>query len=107
METVLAVWAAQSAARVSSIEEADESGLTLAERIPFLEPGFENSERREDLSRAFKLLTEEEMDLLSLRYTRRLSQRDTAKRMNKTQMQISRMERRILAVLRKELTEEP
>ena len=107
VEKVLTAWTALSASRVSSLEEADESGLTLAERLPFLEPGFENSEQREDLSRSFKLLTEEEKQLLSLRYTRRLSQRETAARLNKTQMQISRMERRILAVLRKELTEEP
>ena len=49
-------------------------------------------------------LTQEERALLSLRYTQRLSQRDAARRMNKTQMQISRMERRVLAALRKELT---
>ena len=107
METVLTVWAAQSARHVSSLEEADESGLTLAERLPFLEPGFEQAERREDLSRALALLTEEENTLLSLRFTRRLSQRDTAARMNKTQMQISRMERRVLSALRKELSETP
>lgn len=107
MEAVLTVWAAQSARRVSSLEEADGDGLTLSERLPFLEPGFEESEQREDLSRALAQLTEEENTLLSLRFTRRLSQRDTAARMNKTQMQISRMERRILSALRKELSETP
>ena len=45
--------------------------------------------------------------LLNLRFTQRLSQRDAAARMNKTQMQISRMERRVLAAMRKELTEQP
>ena len=107
VEKVLTAWTALSASRVSSLEEADETGLTLAERLPFLEPGFENTERREDLARALKTLTEEETALLAFRYTERLSQRDAAKRMNKTQMQISRMERRVLAALRKELTEEP
>ena len=107
MEAVLTVWAAQSARHVSSLEEADGDGLTLSERLPFLEPGFEESEQREDLSRALAQLTEEENTLLSLRFTRRLSQRDTAARMNKTQMQISRMERRILSALRKELSETP
>jgi RNA polymerase sigma factor (sigma-70 family) len=52
-------------------------------------------------------LTEEERQLLSLRFTRHLSQRDAAARMNKTQMQVSRMERRILSALRKELKEQP
>ncbi|MBR3106969.1 MAG: sigma-70 family RNA polymerase sigma factor [Clostridia bacterium] len=107
MEKVLAVWTALSATRVSSLEEADENGLTLGERLPFLEPGFNRAEQREDLSRALSLLTEEENLLLSLRYTHRLSQRDAANRLNKTQMQISRMERRILAALRKELSETP
>ena len=65
------------------------------------------AEQREDLSRALSLLTKEENLLLSLRYTHRLSQRDAANRLNKTQMQISRMERRILAALRKELSETP
>ncbi|MBR5110146.1 MAG: sigma-70 family RNA polymerase sigma factor [Clostridia bacterium] len=105
IEKVLTAWNARSAGRVASLEEADESGLTLADRIPFLETGFDDAEQREDLARAFRILTEEETHLLFLRYTKRLSQRDTAARMNKTQMQISRMERRILAALRKELTE--
>ena len=93
--------------RVSSLEETDENGLTLAERLPFSEAGFEQMEQREDVARALSALTEEEKRLLNLRFTQRLSQRDTAARMNKTQMQISRMERRVLATLRKELTEQP
>ena len=107
MEKVLSAWNYLSSIRVSSLEEADENGLTLADRLPFLEPGFDQAEQGEDLSRALATLTEEENLLLSLRYTHRLSQRDTASRMNKTQMQISRMERRILAALRKELSETP
>ena len=107
IEKVLTAWAALSASRVSSLEETDGDGLTLADRLPFLERGFEQAERREDLSRALAQLTEEENTLLSLRFTRRLSQRDTAARMNKTQMQISRMERRVLSALRKELKEQP
>ena len=46
MESVLAVWTALSASHVASLEEADENGLTLGERLPFLEPGFENAEQR-------------------------------------------------------------
>ena len=43
----------------------------------------------------------------SLRFSLRLNQRETARRMNRTQMQISRMERRALAALRKEMEGEP
>lgn len=93
--------------RVSSLEETDENGLTLAERLPFSEAGFERMEQREDLARALAALTQEEKTLLNLRFTQCLSQRDAAARMNKTQMQVSRMERRVLAALRKELTEQP
>ena len=104
---VLAAWNYLASTRVSSLEETDENGLTLAERLPFLEAGFEQMEQREDVARALSALTEEEKRLLHLRFTQRLSQRDAAARMNKTQMQISRMERRVLAALRKELTEQP
>lgn len=104
LEKVLTAWAAQAASRVSSLEETDENGLTLAQQLPFLEPGFAQMEQREDLSRALALLSGEERRLLSLRFHERLSQRDAAARMGKTQMQISRMERRLLNALRKELT---
>lgn len=104
---VLAAWNYLASTRVSSLEETDENGLTLAERLPFLEAGFEQMEQREDVARALAALTEEQKLLLRLRFTQRLSQRDAAARMNKTQMQISRMERRVLAALRKELTEQP
>ena len=104
---VLAAWNYLASTRVSSLEETDENGLTLAERLPFLEAGFERMEQREDLSCALAALTQEERTLLNLRFTQRLSQRDAAARMNKTQMQVSRMERRVLAALRKELTEQP
>jgi RNA polymerase sigma factor (sigma-70 family) len=52
-------------------------------------------------------LTETERSLLSLRFFENLSQRETARRLNMTQMQISRAERRALAALRKEMTGEP
>ena len=45
--------------------------------------------------------------MLRLRFSLRLNQRETARRMNRTQMQISRMERRALAALRKEMEGEP
>lgn len=107
LEKVLRAWAALSARHVSSLEETDGDGLSLSDRLPFLEPGYERAEQREDVARALAGLTEEERRLLALRFSQCLSQRDTARQMMKTQMQISRMERRVLAALRKELTPEP
>ena len=48
-------------------------------------------------------LTDLERKLLTLRYEEKKSQRETARLLNLTQMQISRMERRILSALRKEM----
>ena len=107
METVLFTLGAQTAGTVLSLNAQDEDGLALADRLPALETGFESAEQREDLRRAMDTLNETEREMLRLRFTLRLSQRETAKRMNRTQMQISRMEARVLAALRKEMTPEP
>ncbi len=101
---VLSVLSAQDAQIPVSLDAEPEDGIGLKEKLPFQEPGFDRFEQREDLKAALAGLTEAERTLLSLRFEQKLSQRDTAERMNKTQMQISRMERRILTALRKEMT---
>ena len=62
--------------------------------------GFEAVEHRDWIHWVYKLVTPEEKKLLELRYEHRLGQRETAKRMGVSQMQISRMERRVLARLK-------
>ncbi len=103
----LSALAAQNANNVVSLDLKDEDGFSLADRLPALEAGFELAEQREDLRRAMEGLTDTERELLRLRFSLRLNQRDAAKRLNRTQMQVSRMERRILAALRKEMDPEP
>ena len=93
-------------ARVASIDQPDEEGMTLGDRLPFQEPGFENAERRADLERALAKLSTQEQSLLALRFTQRLSQREAAQRLQMSQMQVSRMERRALAALRREMEPE-
>lgn len=100
---VLMILTAQEATQVSSIDQQDDEGMSPADRISFEEQGFERMEMREDLARALKILTEQEKKLLILRFQQRLSQREAAQAMQMTQMQISRMERRILAALKKEM----
>lgn len=107
LETVLSTLAAQTAGSLLFLNATDEDGLSLADRLPAWEPGFDAAEQREDLRRAMETLNETEQELLRLRFTLRLSQRETARRMNRTQMQISRMEARVLAALRKEMNPEP
>lgn len=100
---VLLSLSAREANAVSSLDQTDEEGLTLGERIPFLEQGFEQFENREALMQALAILTDEEKTLLSLRFREQLSQRETAARLGMSQMQISRKEKRILALLRHEM----
>ena len=104
LEQVLAILTRNA---LVSLDRLDEDGLSLADRLPALETGFDRAEQREDLRRAMDTLNDTERELLRLRFSLRLNQRDTAERMNRTQMQISRMERRILAALRKEMDTEP
>ena len=106
LETVLSTLAARETGSLLSLNAPDEDGLSLADRLPALETGFESAEQRADLTRAMNILNETERELLRLRFSLGLSQRDAARRMNRTQIQISRMERRILAALRKEMTPE-
>ena len=62
--------------------------------------GFENVEHRDWIHWVYNLVTPEEKKLLELRYEHRLGQRETARRMGVSQMQVSRMERRVLARLK-------
>ena len=59
---------------------------------------------RLDISAAAKNLTEKEKQILKLRYFSSLTQSDTAKVMDMTQVQISRMEKKILLKLREKLS---
>ena len=106
VEMVLSTLAANAANDLLSLDQQDEDGFSLADRLSAPEGDFDRREQREDLRRAMEKLNETERELLRLRFTLRLNQRDTAKRMNRTQMQISRMERRVLAALRKEMEPE-
>lgn len=103
MSRVLSVLAAQETHQVSSLDQEDEDGLRLGEKLAAPESGFERMERRQDLQKALTVLTEGERQLLLCRFRDGLSQRQAAQRLNMTQMQVSRKERRALAALRKEM----
>ena len=107
MSRVLSVLAAQETHRVSSLEQEDADGLRLGEKLAAPESGFEKAEQRQDLKKALAALTEKERRLLLCRFRDGLSQRQAAQRLGMTQMQVSRMERRALAALRKEMEGAP
>lgn len=103
MERVMRALTVRASAQLSSLDQRDGEGASLGERLADVEKGFERVESREDLKRALAGLTEKERLLLALRYEQRLSQRETAAKMNMTQMQVSRTERRILAALQRDM----
>jgi RNA polymerase sigma-B factor len=107
LEQVLSALAVRRANSILSLDESDAEGLSLGDRLAAPEGELERLERRADLRKALETLSEAEREMLRLRFSLRLNQRETARRMNRTQMQISRMERRALAALRKEMEGEP
>ena len=79
---------------------AEEEEQRIISRLGDEDSGFEAVEHRDWIDWVYKLVTPEEKKLLTLRYERRLGQRETARQMGVSQMQVSRMERRVLSRLR-------
>ncbi len=100
LEQVISVHASREKSQVSSLDAQDESGMMVFDHLGEPEKGFEDFEMREDLRNALKTLTPEERTLIRLRFQDQLSQQAAAKRMSLTQMQVSRMERRVLRELK-------
>ncbi|MEG2315905.1 MAG: sigma-70 family RNA polymerase sigma factor [Clostridia bacterium] len=78
-----------------------EDGDTVLEgALGSADEGYERFEQSEWMQWILSKVTDAERELLMLRYRDRLGQRETAKRLGVSQMQISRMERRVLTRLR-------
>lgn len=78
----------------------DEGDTVLRDLIGGGEAGYEKLERREWMQWILSKVNATERELLLLRYRDGLGQRETAKRLGVSQMQISRLERRVLGRLR-------
>jgi len=87
---------------VSSLSEtiSEDDERDLEARLGVIESGYEQVEQREWLKWVFSQVTPDERRLLELRFIHRMGQRETARMMNVSQMQVSRLERRVLARLR-------
>lgn len=85
--------------------DEDGSGGALADYIGREDAEIERFERRNRLSQALKALPERERQIIQLRFFRNLSQTDVAKRMNISQMHVSRLQHRALARLREYIKE--
>jgi len=100
LEQVISIHASREKSQVSSLDAQDENGMMVFDHLGKQEKGFEDFEMREDLRNALKTLSHEERTLIRLRFQEQLSQQATARKMNLTQMQVSRMERRVLRSLK-------
>lgn len=88
---------------LSSPASAQEDAQLLEETLGKMEQGYEQVEQREWMTWVRSLLTEKEQALLDLRFIRRMGQRDCAAALGVSQMQVSRMERKMLAKLREKM----
>ena len=100
VDQVISVHASREKSQVSSLDAQDENGMMVFDHLGISEKGFEDFEMREDLRKALMTLTPEERMLIRLRFQEQLSQQASARKMNLTQMQVSRMERRVLRLLK-------
>ena len=96
---------AAEAGGVVSLDKSvdDEDAMSFYEVIPTEEDNLERIENRDVLESAFSVLTKEERDLIEYRFVQEFSQTETAKRMNVSQMYVSRMERKVLNKLKERL----
>lgn len=84
----------------------DEEEHELAECLGGTDAGFEDVERRSFYDWAMSQLTSVERRLGEMRFRARMSQREIAAELGVSQMQVSRMERRMLERLRKLMRQE-
>jgi RNA polymerase sigma-B factor len=78
----------------------EEGDTVLQDMIGGADSGFDRLEKSEWMEWILSKVNETERELLLLRYRDGLGQRDTAKRLGVSQMQVSRLERRVLSRLR-------
>lgn len=97
------VRAAEAGGIISLDKHADEEDVrTFYELLP-AEDNWEKIENRDALESAIAILTKEERMLIKYRFVQELSQMETARRMNVSQMYVSRMERKTLNKLKERL----
>jgi RNA polymerase sigma-B factor len=85
--------------------EGDKKTHTLADYVGQDDPGLELLEDRANLERAFTVLSRRERIILFLRFYESVSQTEIAKRLNVSQMHVSRLQQKALEKLRQFMQE--
>lgn len=100
------VYALDAVCPVCSLQDTlgnDDDGATLESITPCSENEIERATDKLALKEAISKLDEQSRSIIILRYYRELSQQQTAQILGLTQVKVSREEKRIFAILRKEL----
>lgn len=85
------------------VESDDDEGMSFYDVLPASDDYFEALEINDTVRSALRSLDETERKIVRYRFEEELSQTETAKKLNVSQMFVSRMERKILAKLKEEL----
>lgn len=105
MKRTQIVMAMEAAREVESIQktvyQADVNEICLADKLPAEKDEQEEVLNRLLLHELLKQLGDEERQLIQMRYFDNITQVETARRMGISQVQVSRMEKRILLYMRK------
>ena len=100
------VYALDAVCPVYSLQDTlgnDDDGATIEAVTPSAENEIERATDKLALKEAISKLDEQSRSIIMLRYYRELSQQQTAQILGLTQVKVSREEKRIFALLRKEL----
>ncbi len=103
VDQVLDVQRMRQKTTVSSLDMPFEDGTFAHEKVGADDSQFESFEMSQDLTKAMRILTDQEKSLLKMRYQKGMTQSAIAKVFGMTQMQVSRMERRVLSALKEEM----
>lgn len=85
--------------------ETEKKSQTLADTVGVNDAGLELLENRANLERAFRVLSGRERVIIYLRFYESISQTEIAKRLNVSQMHVSRLQAKALEKLRSVLAE--
>ena len=101
-EEVLAILSMRTQSEYVSLDTpvGEDGDTRLEDMLGGGDSGFEALEKREWMKWILSKVSETEKEMLLLRYRDGLGQRETARRLGVSQMQVSRLERRVLSRLR-------
>ena len=97
---------AQSIVSIDAEGTDGEDTRALADKLGARDEDLERVELRDELEQAMRHLTERERAIVAMRYYDELSQSEIAKRLNISQMHVSRLQRAALEQLRRNLPQE-